>query len=168
MQVAETMLIAAAGGIGLNLSASGALVSGSMLAVADRRARCRPMKVPFPSGAPMFCAGRYLLGAVVTPETLRASRPGREHCVARRLGRFACSSPPPATYAWCIIGIRCRRYSAQAPARWRRSWRYRPSSALIWAAFAIVQVMRVLLIVLGLPAGLALFGSASDYRRCGA
>jgi len=72
LQVAETLLIAAGGGIGLSLIGfPGGLVSGSMLAVAVAALAGRPMKVPLALARPCFLLVGILLGAVVTPETLR-------------------------------------------------------------------------------------------------
>jgi len=161
MQVAETMLIAAAGGIGLNLFGfPGALVSGSMLAVATAALAGRPMKVPFPLARLCFVLVGILLGAVVTPETLRGI------------------ATWPASIALLVVSAICMFVATTCYLRLVHHWD--PLSALLGASpgsmaqvlalsaefgadlggIAIVQVMRVLLIVLGLPAGLALFGSA--------
>ena len=72
LRVAETLLTAAGGGIGLSLIGfPGGLVSGSMLAVAVAALAGRPMKVPLALARPCFLLVGILLGAVVTPETLR-------------------------------------------------------------------------------------------------
>ena len=72
MQVAETLLIAAVGGIGFYLIGfPGGLVSGSMLTVAVAALAGRPMKIPPPLARLCFILVGILLGAVVTPETLR-------------------------------------------------------------------------------------------------
>jgi membrane AbrB-like protein len=161
MQVAETMLVATAGGVGLNLFGfPGALVSGSMLAVAIAALAGRPMKVPFPLARLCFVLVGILLGAVVTPETLRGI------------------ATWPASIALLVVSAICMFVATTYYLRLVHHWD--PLSALLGASpgsmaqvmalsaefgadvggIAIVQVMRVLLIVLGLPAGLALFGSA--------
>jgi uncharacterized protein len=161
MQIAETMLIAAIGGIGLNLFGfPGALVSGSMLAVAIAALAGRPMKVPFSLARLCFVLVGILLGAVVTPETLRGI------------------ATWPASIALLVISAISMFVATTCYLRLVHDWDL--LSALLGASpgsmaqvmalsaefgadlrgIAIVQVMRVLLIVLGLPAGLALFGSA--------
>ena len=68
---AETMLIAAAGGITFVLFGIPAgLVSGSVLAVAIAALFGRPMHVPLPLARACFLTIGILLGAIVTPETL--------------------------------------------------------------------------------------------------
>src|SRR2546429_662443 len=72
VQTAETLLIAAVGGIGFTLVGFPAgLVSGSMLATAIAALMGRPMRVPLPLARVCFVLIGILLGAVVTPETLR-------------------------------------------------------------------------------------------------
>src|SRR5215470_16492230 len=72
MQIAEMLLIATIGGVAFNLIGfPGGLVSGSMLAVAIAALAGRPMKVPLPLARLCFVLIGILLGAVVTPETVR-------------------------------------------------------------------------------------------------
>jgi membrane AbrB-like protein len=72
MQVAETLLIAAVGGVGFNLIGfPGGLVSGSMLAVALAALAGRAVMVPLPLARLCFVLVGILLGAVVTPDTLK-------------------------------------------------------------------------------------------------
>ena len=72
IQIGETLTIGAAGGIGFSLIGLPAgLVSGSMLAVAAAALVGRPMKVPMPLARICFIMIGMLLGAVVTPETLK-------------------------------------------------------------------------------------------------
>jgi membrane AbrB-like protein len=160
LRVAETLLIAAVGGIGLNsVGFPGGLVSGSMLAVAVAALLGRPMKVPMALARPCFVLVGILLGAVVTPETLRGI------------------ATWPASIAILVVSSICMFTATAYYLRLVHGWD--PLSALLGASpgsmaqvmalsaefgadlsgIAIVQVMRVLLIVLGLPAGLALFGS---------
>jgi membrane AbrB-like protein len=157
--VAETLLIAAVGGVGVNLIGfPGGLVSGSMLAVAVAALAGRPMKVPLLLARPCFVLIGILLGAVVTPETLRGI------------------ATWPLSIALLGVSIICMFTATTCYLRFVHGWD--PLSALLGASpgsmaqvmalsaefsadlpgIAIVQVLRVLLIVLGLPAGLALFG----------
>jgi membrane AbrB-like protein len=161
--VAETLLIAAVGGVGVNLLGfPGGLVSGSMLAVAVAALVGRPMKVPLLLARPCFVMIGILLGAVVTPETLRGI------------------ATWPLSIALLVVSIICMFTATACYLRFVHGWD--PLSALLGASpgsmaqvmalsaefgadlrgIAIVQVMRVLLIVLGLPAGLALFGSTVE------
>ena len=72
VQIAETALIATVGGVGFYLIGfPGGLVSGSMLAVAIAALAGRPMKIPVPMARVCFVLVGILLGAVVTPDTLK-------------------------------------------------------------------------------------------------
>ena len=67
LQVAETLLIAAVGGVAFHLIGFPAgLVSGSMLLVAIAAFAGRPMRVPLPLARLCFVMVGILLGAVVT------------------------------------------------------------------------------------------------------
>ena len=161
--VAETLLIATVGGVGVNLiGLPGGLVSGSMLVVAVAALVGRPMKVPLFLARPCFVMVGILLGAVVTPETLRGI------------------ATWPLSIALLVVSIICMFIATTCYLRLVHGWD--TLSALLGASpgsmaqvmalsaefgadlrgIAIVQVMRVLLIVLGLPAGLALFGSTVE------
>jgi uncharacterized protein len=163
LQVAETLLIATAGGVGFNLIGfPGGLVSGSMLVVAIAALVGRPMKVPIVLARPCFVMVGILLGAVVTPETLRGI------------------ATWPLSVALLVVSTICMFAATTCYLRFVHGWD--ALSALLGASpgsmaqvmalsaefgtdlrgIAIVQVMRVLLIVLGLPAGLALFGSTVE------
>jgi membrane AbrB-like protein len=163
LRVAETLFIAAGGGIGLSLIGfPGGLVSGSMLAVAVAALAGRPMTVPLALARVCFVLVGILLGAVVTPETLRGI------------------ATWPVSIALLVVSAVCMFTATAYYLRLVHGWD--PLSALLGASpgsmaqvmalsaefgadlrgIAIVQVMRVLLIVLGLPAGLALFGSTVD------
>lgn len=159
MQVVETLLIAAIGGVGLNLVGfPGGLVSGSMLTVALAALAGRPMRIPLPLARLCFVLVGILLGAVVTPQTLKGV------------------TDWPLSIALLLVAAICMMGATTCYLRVVHGWD--PLSALLGASpgsmaqvmalsaefdadvrgIAIVHVMRVLLIVLGLPAGLALFG----------
>jgi membrane AbrB-like protein len=163
LKVVETLLIAMVGGVGFNLVGfPGGLVSGSMLLVAVAALAGRPMKVPLALARPCFVMVGILLGAVVTPETLRGI------------------ATWPLSVAILVVSTLCMFAATTCYLRLVHGWD--PLSALLGASpgsmaqvmalsaefgtdlrgIAIVQVMRVLLIVLGLPAGLALFGSTVE------
>jgi uncharacterized protein len=157
---AETLLIAAAGGVGFHaLGFPGGLVAGSMLVVAAAALAGRPMRVPPLLARPCFVVVGILLGAIVTPEMLVGI------------------ATWPLSIAVLLVSAVSMFAATAGYLRWVHGWD--PLSALLGASpgsmaqvlalsaeldadvrgVAIVQVMRVLLIVLGLPAGLALFGS---------
>jgi uncharacterized protein len=159
MQVAETLLIAAVGGVGFHLIGfPGGLVSGSMLAVAMAAFAGRPVMIPLLLARLCFVLVGMLLGAVVTPDTLKGI------------------ATWPLSVALLVVAAICMMTATACYLRLVHGWD--PLSALLGASpgsmaqvmalsaefdadvrgIAIVHVMRVLLIVLGLPAGLALFG----------
>jgi membrane AbrB-like protein len=161
MHVAETLVIAAAGaGLFQLIGFPAALVAGSMLAVALAALAGRPMQVPLALARVCFVMVGMLLGAVVTPQTL---------------GGIATW---PLSVALLIVAVMVILAGTASYLRWVHGWD--ALSALLGASpgsmaqvmalsaelgadmrgIAIVHVMRVLLIVLGVPAGLALFGSA--------
>jgi uncharacterized protein len=163
MQIVETLLIAALGGVGFYLIGfPGGLVSGSMLTVAMAALVGRPMRVPPILARPCFIMIGILLGAVVTPETLRGV------------------ATWPMSVALLVVSAICMLTATACYLRFVHRWD--PLSALLGASpgsmaqvlalsaefgadlrgIAIVHVMRVLLIVLGLPAGLAVFGSTVE------
>jgi len=163
IRAVETLLIAAAGGVGLQLIGfPGGLVSGSMLTVAIAALAGRPMTVPGMLARVSFIMVGILLGAVVTPETLRGV------------------ATWPLSVVTLVVAAICMMIATTCYLRLVHGWD--PMSALLGASpgsmaqvlalsaefgadvrgIAIVHVMRVLLIVLGLPAGLALFGSTVE------
>ena len=162
VQVAETLLIAAIGGVGFSLvGVPAGLVSGSVLAVAIAALAGRPTRVPLWLARICFVLIGMLLGAVVTPETL---------------GGIATW---PASVALLAVSALCTMAITTGYLSFVHGWD--PLSALLGASpgamaqvvglaaeldadtrgVAIVQTMRVLAITIGLPAGLALFGLAA-------
>jgi membrane AbrB-like protein len=134
------------------------LVSGSVLAVATAALLGRPVRLPLLLARICYVNVGILLGAVVTPETLRGVITW------------------PVSIALLML---CTVVMMLATSSYLRVvHRWDPLSALLGAspgamaqvialsselggdlrAIAIVQTMRVLLIVIGLPNGLALFG----------
>jgi uncharacterized protein len=159
LEVVETLLIATAGGVVFQMIGfPGGLVSGSMLSVAVAAFAGRPMRVPLPLARVCFVLVGILLGAVVTPETLRgiAAWPiSIALLVVSTIAMFA------ATTCYLSFVHGWDRLSALLGASPGSMAQVMALSAELRAdvqGVAIVQVMRVLLIVLGLPAGLALFG----------
>jgi membrane AbrB-like protein len=158
----ETLLIAAAGGIAfVYIGMPAGLVSGSVLAVAIAALAGRPMRVPTWLARGCFVMIGILLGAIVTPETL--------HGVATW----------PLSVALLVVATLAMIASTTSYLRFIHGWDW--VSAFLGASpgamaqvislsaefkadlrgIAIVQVMRVLLVTIGLPGGLALFGLAA-------
>ncbi|MFL6798594.1 MAG: AbrB family transcriptional regulator [Xanthobacteraceae bacterium] len=156
---AETLLFAVLGGGLLQaLGFPGGLVAGSTLAVAAAALAGRPMRVPPLLARPCFVLVGILLGAVVTPQTLEGI------------------SSWPLSIAILVVSALCMFAATAAYLHWVHRWD--PLSAVLGASpgsmaqvmalsaelnadirgVAIVQVMRVVLIVLGLPGALALSG----------
>lgn len=160
---AETLLIAAAGGVAFTLlGVPAGLVSGSMLVTAAAALMGRPMKVPGPLARVSFVLIGILLGAVVTPETLRGM------------------AAWPLSIAMLAVSAGVMIVATTGYLRLVHGWE--PLSALLGASpgsmaqalalsaefranmrgIAIVQTMRVLVVTIGLPSGLALFGLAAS------
>jgi uncharacterized protein len=158
-ETVETLAIALAGGLTFALLGLPAgLVSGSVLAVATAALLGRPVKVPLPLARICYVVVGTLLGAVVTPETLHGI------------------TTWPASIALLMLCSVVMMLATMAYLRAVHGWD--PLSALLGAspgamaqvialaaelggdlrAIAIVQTVRVLLLVIGLPNGLALFG----------
>jgi membrane AbrB-like protein len=163
LRTAETLLIAALGGIAVAATGFPAgLVMGSMLATAFVALIGRPVMVMLPVARVSFVLVGVLLGAVVTPEMVRGS------------------ADWPASVAILVVSALVMFFATACYLRFVHGWE--PLSALLGASpgsmaqvmalsaefnadlrgIAVVQVMRVLLIVVGLPAGLALAGSTVD------
>jgi membrane AbrB-like protein len=162
LQVAETLVIAGVGGIVFSLvGVPAGLVSGSILAVASAALAGRPTRIPLGLARVCFVLIGMLLGAVVTPETLVG------------IGTW------PLSVALLTVSTVATMVATTCYLRFAHGWD--PLSALLGASpgamaqvvalaaefgadmrgVAIVQTMRVLVVTIGLPAGLALFGFAA-------
>src|SRR5215510_5745167 len=121
MQVAGTLLIAAVGGIGFHLIGfPGGLVSGSMLTVAVAALGGCAVKIPLPLARLCFVLVGILLGAVVTPATLKgiASWP---LSVALLVVAAICMMIATTCYLRVVHDWTCcPRGSEPVRARWRR------------------------------------------------
>ncbi len=159
LRTAETLLIAGAGGIVFTLAGFPAgLISGSLLSVAAAGLMGRPVIVPRRLTQVISVLVGISLGAVVTPETLEG------------LAAF------PVSIAVLLVATVCMTAATTCYLRAVHRWDWQ--SALFGAspgalaqimvlsneyrldirAIAIVQVMRVVVLTIGIPTGLALFG----------
>ena len=159
LEVAETLAIALCGGVTFAwLGLPAGLVSGSVLAVAAAALLGRPVKVPLGLARICYVSVGILLGAVVTPETLRGVATWPTSIALLMLGSIAMML---ATSQYLRVVHRWDPLSAlfgASPGSLAQVISLATELGGDLRAIAIVQTVRVLLIVVGLPNGLALFG----------
>ena len=169
-RAAETLLIAAAGGIAFQSAGVPAgLISGSILAVAGAALCGRNLGVPIGLARLVMITVGIALGSVVTPQML--------HGIASYPASIAvlCAS----TFA--IMGANWFYFRAvhrwdgltalfgASPGALAQVTALSTESAADLGAVLIVQTVRVVVLTVALPSGLALFGlAASVARRVGA
>ena len=158
-ETAETLAIALAGGIAFIFwGLPAGLVSGSVLAVATASLLGRPMRVPLPLARICSVVVGTLLGTVVTPETLRGVPTWP---VSIALLMLASLGMIVATMTYLRVVHRWDPLSAllgASPGSMAQVIALSSELGGDMRAIAIVQTVRVLLLVLGLPNGLAFFG----------
>jgi membrane AbrB-like protein len=159
---AETLVIAAIGGVGFTLAGFPAgLIAGSMLAVAIAALAGRPMVVPTAVARVSFVLIGMLLGAVITPELVRGvlqwplSIALLVAAALLMIGLTACYLR--FVHGWdagsAVMGA--------SPGSLAQVMAISTELGLDVRAIAIVQTVRVVLLTVGLPLGLALFGLAA-------
>jgi membrane AbrB-like protein len=159
IETAETLAIALAGGLTFTLLGLPAgLVSGSVLAVATAALLGRPARVPLDLARICYVIVGTLLGTVVTPQTLRGvtTWPG-----SIALLMLASLGMMLATTAYLRVVHRWDPLSAlmgASPGSMAQVIALSNELGGDMRAIAIVQTVRVLFLVVGLPNGLALFG----------
>jgi len=159
IETAETLAIALAGGVTFTvLGLPAGLVSGSVVAVATAALLGRPVRLPLPLARICYVIVGMLLGTVVTPATLH----GVEAWPASiALLMLASLGMIVATTAYLRIVHRWDPFSALLGASPGSIAQVIALSSELGGdlrAIAIVQTVRVLFLVVGLPNGLALFG----------
>src|SRR5580698_1165568 len=159
---AETLLIALAGGLAFTyFELPAALVSGSVVAVAGAALLGRPVKLPLVLAR--FCSViiGILLGAVVTPDTLRgvATWPASIALLmlCSILMILATMSYLQVVHRWDPLSA----LLASSPGALAQAITLATELGGDLRAIAIVQTVRILLLVVGLPNGLALFGEVA-------
>jgi uncharacterized protein len=159
LESVETLLIAAAGGLAFTLLGFPAgLVSGSVLAVATAALLGRPVRVPIALARGCYVVVGILLGAVVTPQTLKGFTTWP---LSVALLMVAVGGMILATTSYLRVVHRWDRLSAlmgASPGSMAQVIALSTELGADLRAVAIVQTMRVLLLTLGIPGGLALFG----------
>jgi membrane AbrB-like protein len=164
--LAETLAVAAIGGAALGLIGFPAgWLSGSILAVAGASLAGRPMQIPTPLMRAIFVLIGISLGAVVTPETLHgmATYP---LSIAVLLIAMACVSFAGAGYLRAVHGWGATdAYLAAAPGGMSQVLTLAAELNADMRAIAIVQSIRVVVVAVGLPAGLSLLGLVGHATR---
>ncbi len=165
-QLAETLAIAAAGGLTLGLLGMPAgYLSGSILAVAAASLAGRPMLMPTPVVRVLLVLIGISLGAVVTPATLNgiATYP---LSIAILIVAMACTSFCGAGYLRVVHGWdKVTAYLAAAPGGLSQMMALAAELEVDMRSVAIVQTVRVAVIAVGLPAGLSMLGLVGHARR---
>ena len=155
----ETLAIALAGGAALGLvGVPAGWLSGSILAVAGASLAGRPMLIPTLMMRTIFVLIGISLGAVVTPETLHgmATYP---LSIAVLLLAMAVISVVGAGYLRLVHQWgKVDAYLAAAPGGMSQVLALGAELGADLRAIAIVQSIRVVVIAVGLPAGLSMLG----------
>lgn len=162
-QTAETLLIGAAGGILLNsVGFPAGLISGSVLAVAAATLFGRPLGLPQPLARVIFVLSGIAIGSAVSPETLHS-------LVAYPLSvavlAFATAIMTAATWAYLRYVHRWDPLSAlygASPGALAQMLVLSAESGADLRAIIVVQTIRVIVLTLGIPAGLAAFGLVAE------
>jgi membrane AbrB-like protein len=159
IETAETLAIALAGGLTFTLLGLPAgLVSGSVVAVATAALLGRPMRLPLTLARICYVVVGTLLGTVVTPETLRGVITWPASVALLMLASLGMIA---ATMTYLRVVHRWDPLSAlmgASPGSMAQVIALSSELGGDLRAVAIVQTVRVLLLVVGLPNGLALFG----------
>jgi membrane AbrB-like protein len=158
-RAAETLAIAAAGGVVLNWAGFPAgLVTGSLLGVAAAALCGRPVHIPVPLSRVISVLVGISLGAVVTPATLKglAAFPASVAVLAiATLLMILCTS----SYLRFVHGWDAQSaLFGSSPGALAQVMTLASEYKADLRAIAIVQTMRVVALTLGIPAGLSLFG----------
>jgi membrane AbrB-like protein len=165
LRLSETLAVAAAGGSALGLIGFPAgWLSGSILTVAGASLAGRPMLIPTLLMRAIFVLIGISLGAVVTPETL--------HGMATYPLSIAVLLVAMAFIFVCGAGYlriihhwgKVDAYLAAAPGGMSQVLALGAELGADLRAIAIVQSIRVVVIAVGLPAGLSLLGLVGHAR----
>jgi membrane AbrB-like protein len=162
----ETLAVAAVGGLTLGLLGMPAgFLSGSILAVACGSLAGRPMLIPTALMRALLVLIGMSLGAVVTPATLNgmATYP---LSIAALIAAMAAISYSGATYLRVVHGWdTVTAYLAAAPGGLSQVMGLAAEFGADLRAIAIVQTVRVVIVAVGLPAGLSMLGLVGHATR---
>ncbi len=164
--VAETLAFAAAGGLTLGLAGVPAgYLSGSILAVACASLAGRPMLIPIQPMRILLVLIGISLGAVVTPATLNGMTT-YPLSIGVLVVCMVCISISGAAYLRVVHGWdKITAYLAAAPGGLSQVMGLAAELDADMRAIAIVQTVRVVIIAVGLPAGLSLLGLVGHASR---
>ena len=165
-RTAETLLLATAGGLAVGLSGvPGGYLSGAILVVAAAALAGRPMLIPLPLMRTIFVLLGISLGSVMTPDML-SGMARYPLSIAVLIAAMACVGVACAAYLRAVHKWdRVSAYLASAPGGMSQVLAVAAEIGADVRAIAIVQSMRVVIIAVGLPSGLSLFGLASHAAR---
>jgi membrane AbrB-like protein len=167
-RVAETLAIATAGGVAFTLAGMPAgFLSGSILTVAVAAIAGRPLMVPPLLTRIIFVLIGISLGSVVTPETLRGMATYPASIVVLIVGLVIISIAGSAylyfVHRWKLLSA----YLATSPGGMSQVLAVAAELGADLRGVAIVQSLRVMIIAIGLPAGLTLLGLGGHAMRRG-
>jgi membrane AbrB-like protein len=167
-RLAETLAIAAVGGVPLGLTGFPAgYLSGAILTVSAAAIAGRPLLVPQLLTRCIFVLIGISLGAVVTPETLTgmATYPASIAVlvVAMIVISVAGTAYLVVVHRWDLLSA----YLASSPGGLSQVLVLAAELGAEMRSIAIVQSMRVVTIAVGLPAALSLLGLAGNALRRG-
>jgi membrane AbrB-like protein len=159
LRTAETLLIAAIGGTVFTLVGFPAgLISGSLLSVAAMALAGRPLLIPDPLFQVISVLVGISLGAVATPETLQGLRTFPVSIAVLLIATVAMTAATTCylhkVHGW---GWQSALFGA-SPGALAQVMMLATEYRADVRAIAVVQVMRVVLLTIGIPTGLALFG----------
>src|SRR5262249_18578760 len=157
--LAETLGFAAAGGTAVGLlGVPAGWMSGSMLTVATAALAGRPMFMPQRLMQAIYVLVGTSLGSVVTPKTLHGVTSYPLSLIALII-TMAAISVASSAYLRVVHGWdRLSAFLASAPGALSQVIITGAELGADLRAIAIVQTMRILIVAIGLPSGLALFG----------
>jgi membrane AbrB-like protein len=167
-RVAETLSIAAVGGVTLGLTGFPAgYLSGSILTVGAAALAGRPLLMPQLLTRCIFVLVGISLGAVVTPATLTGMATYPASIAVLVVTMVAISVAGTAylmiVHRWDLLSA----YLASSPGGLSQVLVVAAELGAELRSIAIVQSMRVVIIAVGLPAGLSLLGAAGNAVRRG-
>ena len=162
----ETFVLASAGALALGWTGvPGGYLSGAVLIVSCAALAGRPMLIPLPLMRVIFVLLGTSLGAVVTPETIRgmATYPLSIAVLIVTMAGigFGCAWYLRIVHGWDKMSA----YLASAPGGMSQVLAVAAEIGADLRAIAIVQSMRVVIIAVGMPTGLAMLGLVGPVTR---
>jgi uncharacterized protein len=164
--IAETLCFAVVGGLTFGLiGVPAGYLSGSIVVVAAASLAGRPMTIPTPLMRAIFVFIGISLGAVVTPATLHGMA-AYPLSIAVLIVAMSIVGVVGGGYLRAVHGLdKDTAYLAAAPGGLSQVMAIAAEVGADLRAIAIVQTMRVVIVAVGLPAGLALFGLVRGATR---